>query len=218
MPKRDVKVISHSVLTNHRIVAQAEEPFPDIAFHLTTPQLPDLVNLSADPARHEALSPLTLLEGYSQIVLTHPEYRLRYWLLAAQLKLSHPQDIYVLEALADQAVQKHDTQSSAQAIEYLQGAVRSGTTNPVTFEELAKLLADAKRESVALDVLRQGIQVAPYDVALYKLNLKILFSGDQTDGACAALATARQQFPQDDVLRGLADRCDRAIAPSQPNH
>ena len=44
MPKRDVTVISHSVLTNHRIVAQAEEPFPEVAFHMTTAQLPDLVS------------------------------------------------------------------------------------------------------------------------------------------------------------------------------
>src|SRR5436305_60094 len=49
MPKRDVKVISHSVLTNHRIVATPNEPFPDSAFHMTTPELPDLVDLTREP-------------------------------------------------------------------------------------------------------------------------------------------------------------------------
>src|SRR5207244_4454741 len=47
MPKRNLKVISHSALTNHRIVAAADEPFPDAAFHMTTPALPDLVHLNA---------------------------------------------------------------------------------------------------------------------------------------------------------------------------
>ncbi|PYX40358.1 MAG: hypothetical protein DMG81_06495, partial [Acidobacteria bacterium] len=98
MPKRDVNVISHSVLTNHRIVAEAEEPFPDIAFHLTTPQLPDLVNLTADNATSESLSPLVRLQAYAQVVLAHSEYRPRYWLLADQLKSTHPENVDVLEA------------------------------------------------------------------------------------------------------------------------
>ena len=51
MPKREVQVIAHAVLTNHRIVAQAEEPYPDAAFHMTTPQMPDLVHLTEIPGQ-----------------------------------------------------------------------------------------------------------------------------------------------------------------------
>ena len=53
MPKRDVQTIAHAVLTNHRIVAQAEEPYPDAAFHMTSPQLPDLVHLTAIPGKRD---------------------------------------------------------------------------------------------------------------------------------------------------------------------
>ena len=63
-------------LTNHRIVAQAEEPYPDAAFHMTSPQLPDLVHLTAIPGkRGESISPLLLLQAYGQLMTPNPEYR-----------------------------------------------------------------------------------------------------------------------------------------------
>jgi hypothetical protein len=43
MPKQNLTLISHSVLTNHRIVAREDEPYPEAAFRETTPALPDLV-------------------------------------------------------------------------------------------------------------------------------------------------------------------------------
>jgi hypothetical protein len=215
MSKRDVKVISHSVLTNHRIVAEAEEPFPDIAFHLTTTQLPDLVNLTADPATSETLSPLVRLQAYAQIVLAHSEYRPRYWSLATQLKTSHPENVDVLEALADEAVQKHSAEGSSQAVQYLQEAIRHGATNPVTFEELAKLLAAAHRDSEALDVLEKGIKLAPYDAELYRASIKILVARNEMREACDVATEGQRKFPQDDVLRALLPRCDEFRAPNE---
>ena len=215
MPKRDVNVISHSVLTNHRIVAEAEEPFPDIAFHLTTTQLPDLVNLTADPATSETLSPLVRLQAYAQVVLAHSEYRPRYWSLATQLKTSHPENVDVLEALADEAVQKHSAEGSSQAVQYLQDAIRHGATNPVTFEELAKLLAAANRDSEALDVLHKGIKLAPYDAELYRASIKILVARNEMREACDVATEGHRKFPQDDVLRALLPRCDDVLAPDK---
>jgi len=213
MPKRDVIEISHSVLTNHRIVAEAEEPFPDAAFHMTTPQLPDLVHLSANPAKQEAPSPLIRLQAYAQIVLAHPEYRARYWSLAQQLKATHADDIYVLEALADEAVQRHNAESSSRATRYLRDAIVQGATNPVDFEELAELLVAADRQSEAIDVLRQGIQLDPRDPALYRLSTKIYFTQNKIQEACEVAAKGTQKFPLDNALRSLMSRC--AIAPAR---
>ena len=130
MPKRDVTVISHSVLTNHRIVAESEEPFPDIAFHMTTPQLPDLVHLSANPAKQDAPSALTLLQAYGQVILAHPEYRPRYWAVAKRLQSTQPDNVLVLEALADNALQEKNGGGAELAIRYLQGAIQHGATDP----------------------------------------------------------------------------------------
>jgi predicted negative regulator of RcsB-dependent stress response len=212
MPKRDVTVISHSVLTNHRIIAEAEELFPDVAFHMTTLQLPDLVHLSANPAKQDAPSPLTRLQAYAQVMLAHPDYRMRYWSLAQQLKATHAENVYVLEALADEAVQKHDAEGSSLAIRYLQAAILHGATNPVDFEELAELLVTANRQSEAIDVLRQGMQMDPYDAVLYRLSTKIYFAQNKIQEACEVAAKGAQNFPQDDALRSLMSRCGTAPA------
>jgi tetratricopeptide (TPR) repeat protein len=210
MPKREVTVISHSVLTNHRVVAEAEEPFPDVAFHMTTPQLPDLVHLSTNPAKQDAPQPLILLQAYSQVMLAHPEYRARYWSVAEQLKATQPDNTQVLEALADKAVQSKNAEGAALAIRYLEDAILHGATNPADFEELAELLVAANRRAEAAGVLRQGMQLAPYDAELYHLSTTIYFALSKMQEACEVAAKARQRFPQDDAIRGLMKRCDTA--------
>jgi hypothetical protein len=208
MPKRDVTVISHSELTNHRIVAQAEEPFPEVAFHMTTPQLPDLVHLSANPGKRDAPSPLALLEAYGQIMLAHPEYQARYWAMAKQLKATQPDNVRVLEALADEALAKKNSGDTALAIRYLQDAIQRGATEPADFEELAKLLIASDRRSDAVNVLQRGMEVDPYDCELYRLSTKIYFAINKMQEGCEVATQGRRKFPQDDVIRGLSERCE----------
>ena len=210
MPKRDLTVISHSVLTNHRIVAEAEEPFPDIAFHMATSQLPDLVHLNADPAKPDVPSPLTLLKAYGQVMLSHPEYRTRYWAVARQLKDAQPENVYVLEALADESLQKKNSEGASLSIQYLQKAILHNATNPADFEELAKLLLAANRQSEAIEVVRQGIHLDPYNAELYRLGTRIYIALNQMHEACQLAAEGGQRFPQDDAIRGFMKRCETA--------
>ena len=208
MPKRDVTVISHSVLTNHRVVALAEEPFPDVAFHMTKPPLPDLVHLSANPVKQTPPPLLTLLKAYGQIMLTHPEYRARYWSVAEQLKPIQIDNVFVLEALADEALQRKTANGVALATQYLETAVQHGTTNPVDFEKLADLLEAANRKDDAVHVLRQGMESDPYDAELYRHASTIYFALDKKQEACGVAEKGRQQFPQDDMFRAVAKRCN----------
>ena len=212
MPKRDVTVISHSELTNHRIVAQAEEPFPEVAFHMTTPQVPDLVHLSANPGKQDAPLPLALLEAYGQIMLAHPEYQARYWAVAKQLKATQPDNVRVLEALADEALAKKNSGDTALAIRYLQDAIQRGATEPADFEELAKLLIRSDRRSDAVNVLQRGMEVDPYDGELYRLSTKIYFAINKMQEGCEVATQGRRKFPQDDVIRGLSERCEAVPA------
>ena len=206
MPKRDVKVISHSVLTNHRIVAQAEEPFPERAFRMATPDLPDLVHLNASSA-HEKIAPIVLLQAYAQVMLAHPEYRERYWAVARQLQVTEPENLYVLEALADQALQQRNADGAAQAMQYLDAAIRNGSSNPVDFEQLAKLLIANHRENDAAKLLQTGNQLLPYDAELFRLSAQLYFSEQKPKEACEAVANALQKFPQDERIRALGDQC-----------
>jgi hypothetical protein len=207
MPKRDVKVISHSVLTNHRIVARPDEPFPDSAFHMTTPELPDLVDLTAPANIHVAPSALTLLKAYRQVMLSHPEYRQRYWKLGKELEATHSENIFVLQALADLALQKKNLEGLTAAISYLDQARKLGTTEPSDFEQLAKMLLATHQEKRAVDVLQQGVSVVPYDQNLYRLSLAAFTSLKETPEVCQTARKANSLFPQDDAFRALPPQC-----------
>ena len=208
MPKRDVTVISHSVLTNHRIVADADELFPDSAFHMTTPQLPDLVHLSAMPGRQDAPTNLTLLQAYGQVMLSHPEYRPRYWALAKKLETTEPKNIFVLEALADWSLQQKTSEGVAAAIRYLDDAVKQGTTNPADFQQLGNLLIASGRESEAVSMLQKAIDQFPYDPESYRSLARSYLLSQKKVEACRLLGNAAQLFPLDPGIRKMSKDCE----------
>jgi predicted CXXCH cytochrome family protein len=201
MPKREVQTIAHAVLTNHRIVAQAEEPYPDAAFHKTSPQTPDLVHLNAVPGkRDEAISPLLLLQAYGQLMTPNPEYRGRYFALAKQLESGNPNNIDVLEALAALALEQKDNDK---AIRYLDGAVKNGSKSPQTYEQLANLLVGTRRFAEAVNLLETGIKLMPFDALLYRLLGVSYLSLGRNEEARKLLRQAVEIFPQDRALYRL---------------
>jgi hypothetical protein len=150
-------------------------------------------------------------------VLRSPEYRTPYWSLANQLKTTHGENLYVLEALADEAVQTHTDDGSRLAIRYLQESIRRGANNPVDFEELATLLIGLGRETEALDVLLQGMNMAPYDANLYRQYTKVLLDQKRVREACGVTAEGAKKFPQDDLLRDFLSRCSNNAQPKLTN-
>jgi hypothetical protein len=214
MPKRQVQTIAHAVLTNHRIVAQAEEPYPDAAFHMASPQTPDLVHLTAIPGKQgDAISPLLLLQAYEQLMIPNPEYRGRYFALAKQLESTNPTNAHVLEALAALALEQKD---DGKAIENLSAAVKNGSTSPQTYEQLGTFLVRAKRFSEALRVLESGIKLLPYDSTLYQLLGISYLSVGKNDEARGLLRQAVQAFPQDRALRQLLRDSEGKSTPTNP--
>jgi hypothetical protein len=201
MPKRDVHVIAHAVLTNHRIVAQAEEPYPDAAFHMATPQMPDLVHLSAIPGkRDEPVSSILLLEAYGQLMTPNPQYRERYFALAKKLEAADSSNPDVLEALAALSMEQKNDEA---AMRYLDSAVKHGTTSSQSHEQLSTLLVQQGRYQEAVDVLERAIKQMPYDALLYRLLGSSYLSLHKNSEATALLQRAVQMFPQDAVLRKL---------------
>ena len=208
MPKRDVRVISHSVLTNHRIVADAGEPFPDVAFHMNTALLPDLIHLSAVPGRQASPNQLTLLRAYGQIMLSHSEYRQRYWALAKQLQASLPENVFVLEALADWALQQKTREGVTSAIRYLDGAVKNGTTNPADFQQLGNLLLGSGQGVEATINFQKAISLFPYDPEPYRSLARSYFLSQKKVEECEVLDRAVQLFPLDAGFRKLSKDCE----------
>ena len=83
MPKRKVPQVSHSALTLHRIVRRPGQPYPEIAFQQTTPELPDLVYLNGSP---RDLPRLTLLQAYAALLERQPAYLQPYQDLLEELR------------------------------------------------------------------------------------------------------------------------------------
>jgi predicted Zn-dependent protease len=211
MPKREVKEISHSMLTNHRIIRDSGEPYPDRAFHMTTPALPDLVHLSATPSQKDMpLPPITLLQAYGQLISAHPEYRERYFALAEKLRRSAPDDISVLEALAYGALQNKNNEGTAEAIEYLNRAINRGSTSPADFEKCGSLLMSAGRQREASDLLQRAIKMIPHDGELYLLLASSYMSQNKIREASDVLTHASQIFPENVAIRALLKESQNA--------
>ena len=213
MPKRDLTVISHSALTNHRIVATANEAFPPEAFQMTSPGLPDLVDLSAAPGAKGGPTPLVLLQAYRQVMLVDPAYRQRYWELGAELARDHPDDLGVLQALTDLSLQRKDREGMEGAIGYLEKAEHDRGAQMADFMLLAQLYAASGRLADAVQTLRRGIAQFPYEPDLYRLLGKAYLSTGQKAESCAIFSKANSLFPQYDDIRSQARGCDSRAGP-----
>jgi hypothetical protein len=211
MPKRDVKEISHSALTNHRIIRESSEPYPDAAFTMTTPELPNLVHLDAIPGKKTLLPPVTLLQAYGQLMGAHPEYRESYLALAEKLRASAPENISVLEALAYGALERKNSEGVTQAIDYLERAIKQGATSPADFEQCGSLLIRAGRLPEAADVFQRGITIIPHDAELYRLLAVSYLSRNRPTDASHMLTRASTMFPENTAIRALLLETQRTV-------
>ena len=180
MPQRDVDVISHSSLTNHRIVRRSGQPFPDVAFEQTTPDLPELVHVNRPPGQGaESLPLLTRFRAVGELTVRKPELNGKYRALLADAAEKHPDEALVLAALGRWAKIEAGEAPAPQAIEYLEAALDAGSAVASTFEDLAEMYSRADRDFEALETLRRGVETSPYNPRLRKLltlkyiNLKL---------------------------------------------
>ena len=220
MPKRDVTIISHASLSNHRIVTSLNEPFPDITFNLTTPELPDLVHLNATPNKKDGTPPpLTLLQAYGQLSVQRHEYLERYFEVAEQLEDSQPNNINVLEALASRSLKLRTPEGDGAAMGYIARAIEQGSASAWNFEQLGARLLKSGQDSEALSCLQTGIQRAPYDATLYALLANAYVNLNRPHEAAETLRQASQLFPQMDLLRQLLHELEQSEGTGQgANH
>ena len=214
MPKRSLTLISHSVLTDHRIVSGPNEPYPQSAFFQTTPELPDLVHVSARLGVKDAVGPLTLLQAYGELADSHPEYRERYLAVLNQLGASDPDNPLVLSALAQHSLDTGTPAGREAATRYWSQAIQLGSSAVGDYENLASLLADAGRTSEAITIAELGMKLDPYDERLYKRLAQLDIAGHRYPQALEVMKKDLELFPQDDFMRSLVKKAEQAEAPS----
>ena len=204
MPQRDVEVISHSSLTNHRIVRRQDQPFPDAAFEKTTPDLPELVHVNRPPGQAaESLPLLTRFRAIGELSARNPQLNAKYLSLLAEAAEKHPDDALVLAALGRKAKIDAGDAPSPKTIEYLEMALDAGSSTASTFEDLAEAFSRAGRDFEALETLRAGVDASPFNPRLRKkLTLKYINLKMYSE---AAKSTQKyvELFPEDTFMRDL---------------
>jgi hypothetical protein len=203
MQKRDVQEISHSSITNHRILARPGEPFPQGAFQQTTSALPDLIHLNPAPGQKDTVPPLILLQAYGELADQHPEYLKRYFEVLDQLERTDPGNPLVLAATGTRDLQAGKYE---EAVTKLQSALETGPPKTLLYTELADALVKLHRPTEAAVVLRKAIAIDPFNSALQKTLIVRLIELKDYASARTALESYMARFPEDSFMRQMLAR------------
>jgi hypothetical protein len=206
MPKRQVQIISHSALTNHRILARTGEPLPEAAFAEPTPGTPGLTywNAPNDP-KLQTLPPLMLLQAYGELMEKEPRYLVRYLATLEQLAVGAPDEPLVQASLGSRML-RSESDSNDTAITHLTRAIELGFTAPAVYADLAEALARSKREEEAERTLERGIQLMPYEPVLHKSLVLRFINLKRYAEARKVMENYVELFPEDDFMRGLLEK------------
>ncbi len=188
MPKRDIGFIAHSALTNHRISRAPLLPRPA-----------GLSQFNDGPPP----SPLTLLQAYGQALAKLPSLAGAF---TAALDAAPPGEPIVLATRGRQALREGRFQD---AIPLLRSALEKGYRVAATYEDLADALGRAGQLDASLDIIQQGLAMAPFSQTLHKsLALRHIQRKDYP-AARAALEKYVDLFPEDDFIRRLLSQVSR---------
>jgi hypothetical protein len=199
MPKREVGFLAHSSLTNHRITVQADEPFPESAFSLTTAALPDLIHLNPAPGKQDVAPPLlTLLQVYGDLAGHSPEYIASYHRVLDQLQQADPAHPLVQAALGRRCLQSGNLE---EAIEHLNQSLTIGEPQSAVYSDLSDALDKLGQPEQGLAMLQRAIQEDPFNPLLQRSLVFRLIDLKQYADARAAMSRYTEVFPQDFFMR-----------------
>lgn len=200
MPKRDVAVVSHTALTNHRIPARRGQELEQNSSGENSGGDLILINQSPNPV---PLPAITMFLAYGQIVGKRTDLAPRYWALLDQLSYTRPDDAEVLAALGRKAMFDPDPDNAAHAQKYLEKAIEKGSTAPATFESLAEVLVRSGQRERAIALLEQGLALSPYSSVLYESLGRTYHMLGRPDDVRKTVARYLELFPEDDAARRL---------------
>jgi len=204
MPRRDIRAISHSTATNHRIVATLSEPFPDVTFHATTPGLPDLIHLNPTPGLDaDSPAPLTLLQAYGELATTRSQYVAHYLDLLSQLEKTQADNALVEAAAGRRDLKDGDFSSAAKR---LQHSLELAPPSATTCADLADALAHLGRREEAVSWLEKSIDLDPFNPFAQRTLIVQFIDLKKYTQARAALEHYVQVFPQDTFMRQMLEK------------
>jgi hypothetical protein len=200
MQKREGVAITHTSITNHRIVARPDEPFPDAAFAQTTPALPDLIYLNRAPGDTSPLPGVTLLQAYDQLKEQHPEYEASWLRTLSDLEKNEPGNAVVQAALGarDRKGNRLD-----QAWEHFENSLRLDPAQAAVYAQLSEIAEQKGRAGDAAELARKSVALDPFNASFRKTLVLRLINAKQYEEAQSAMEKYMQDFPEDDFMRKM---------------
>lgn len=208
MPRKGVAGIPHSDDTNHRIVRQPGQPFPDYAFEQSDRDLPGLVciNRRGDDATRP-IPLLTKLLAYNEVMLNNklPEAGRYYLELLEQLRTSAPDEPLVLVCLGRKALSDQDYEK---AVQYLTRAIEGGADYDTTYLDLGEALYKMGRVEASAEILERGVATWPFSAELQQALVLRYMTLDRIPQMLGALKRYLSLFPEDSIAREALARAD----------
>jgi Flp pilus assembly protein TadD len=199
MQKREGVAIAHTSVTNHRIVARPDEPFPDAAFKMTTTAMPDLIYLNAESA-DSTPPPVTLLQAYSQLKEQSPAYAASYAKTLGELEKTEPENAIVQAALGHQALAANQWDAAA---EHLRESLKLDPAQPAVYADMSAVAGQNGQAAEAVALQQKAVMLDPYNAALQKALVLRLIDAKQYPEAEAAMEKYLESFPEDEFMRKM---------------
>lgn len=203
MQQRDIRVISHSSATNHRIVKTPDEPFPDVTFHQTTAAMPDLIELNPEGERDaNAVGPpaIVRLQAYAVLERGEPRFHASWLQTLSSLETSSPQNSVVQAALGHRDLADHKL---PEAVDHLQQAIHLNPMETDAYVDLSEAQDENGQTEAAIASARKAVDLNPYVAPLQKTLILRLINGKHYEEAQASLELYLKNFPEDDVMRKM---------------
>jgi Tetratricopeptide repeat/Doubled CXXCH motif (Paired_CXXCH_1) len=200
MPKRNIAIISHSALTNHRIPARPDEPMPKS----TPAEMGDLIVVNEASGSKTQVPDIALLRAYAELAPRFPIFEKRYVALLDQLAQTQSEDPYVQAALGHKALAEG---KNSEALAHLEKGLKLGQAT--VDQDIAQALVNLGRPEEAIAHYRAAAEIDPYNAGLLKTLTLQLINLHRYPEAQAEMQRYVQTFPEDSFMRNLLARVSR---------
>jgi hypothetical protein len=202
MQRQPALTVSHSTLTDHRILRTPGEPYPESAFKAA----PDtgFIHVNRVPRESNNIPPATLLRAYRQeLIRGRLEYKDYYFSLLDRLTKENNKDPFVLSAIAQKASSGGNL---SKAVSLASQIIDQGSTSSYDYLLLDSLLTRTGNTAGSIELLKRAISVSPYEQLFYEsLALRQFSSGNTAEGV-ATIQRGLELFPEDAVLREMREQ------------
>ncbi len=211
MPKRTVTTITHAALTDHRIAARPDEPYPDSAFGPTDAASGLLLLTGGAGGANGDVPPITLFQAYASLLKDgHAEFKAKAEELLNRLARDSASDPRVLSALARRWMSTHSQQGDQEAIQYFRRAFQMGWSAREDYLLLAELYSSSGQYDSAAAILKQAFRENPYTREFPDALAALYVRRGEYRTALETIRKALEVFPDDITLRGLQKKVQSA--------